>query len=121
MGRPVYESFTLGFADYVRQNIDLRALQSWGVEALKQNPGTSGTISLKSDQLPSFVKNVWPLKSTSYSIETRADTGHRCVQILSGGGFHHWGVLVGAPNLQIESVRNFYCIILSPGVYVFSD
>lgn len=108
-------SFLKGFAAAINQR-DVVRLQEWAVATIKARE--KGEIP--PSEVPSFVHQVWKRPPQTIMVDTHGEQA-KCVDLRYGGGFHHWGILMGDEGLKVESFRGFHAILIGPGLYVYSD
>ena len=75
-------------------------LQQWAVETLDDPPPADehGRIILDRDSLPEDIRNVAGYEP-QYNVVLPSDEGKAdCLSFGHGGGFYHWGIIVGRPG-----------------------
>lgn len=115
---PPYKSFAYGFGDRVRSKADIEAIR----DLLR--------TCVKPDELeiaPRIPYEDWPksLKALNpkSAILWTDKNGTTYIRVRWGGGFQHWGMVIGMENMDIPPsdlrVSGEYRLPLEPGVYIW--
>lgn len=112
--QPGYISYMCGFTTRMKHKINIEDLRSWAVGLL--NRDNSNYRILSQSSWPSFVRQ---LQCSQVLISNRVNSGARFVQLEFGGGFAHYGLIVGSQTLTMSSDRNLYVEVWHPGVYFY--
>lgn len=117
---PTYKPFTSGFADRMRSKADVGAIRDW-LKTLTKEEFTGETANRSFGPYP---KAVAALKPRYVNLDLD-DNGNPKVRITWGGGFGHWGIEIGMPDMMIPSSdpRQFgeYRIPIQPGMYAWHE
>ena len=109
---PPYEMYTRGFRRHVQLKTDVGAIQTWLSTLdpkdcqdqpldMKVAPGLSYPNPPKSIPSPECVSRLRP----RYSKLTRDDKGRPMIRLTWGGGFGHWGLVVGDKDMEIPETQ----------------
>jgi hypothetical protein len=101
------------------RSIGLVSLQQWAMEIL-QKP--NGLRPSRSDLLPRGVlpDSLRPL-AVAVWLERGASPDDDYVHIAIGGGFHHYGVLVGAPGFRPADTPHYWTRRWRDGIYGYQE
>jgi hypothetical protein len=118
--KPIYKTHLPRFANEIKEVIDPRELQKWAVITLSKSNSDSSKLPLKDVPEPIRIlhSNGGPIEMAFYQIGSSPKS--RCITLMWGGGFGHWGIDVGAPSFEEPADDNFY-IKWIPGVYFWEQ
>lgn len=111
-------AFLHGFADRVRSRADIPAIRNW-MKTLNKGDYVRRRDYYHSDKLPEAFKGL----GLGGIFLSEDENGNPKVNFAAGGGFHHWGGIIGLRGLVIpESDINHYdaWLLVEPGVYVYA-
>lgn len=114
---PDAAAFTYGLRDRVRNKADIPAIQNW-LKTLDKKDYTPRRDYLSADELPE------PLKAMCFGVVSLSEdkNGNPKVNISAGGGFHHWGAIIGMEDMEMPPSwldgRFDSWLLVEPGVYV---
>lgn len=107
------------FRENTEARISADALQSWATNLL----ATYGTD--RTDWIPTAKATplIMAISTQSPAIQVGRDpSGHGTVVLMYGGGFGHWGLLVGEPNLPMPMrSHDLHYEAWRPGVYFWAE
>jgi hypothetical protein len=109
-------TFEKGFLETVERRVDPDLLQKWAIERLALHQATNATVQIPSTELPSFVVRIRPSGAPAALISEL--DGHRFVELVWGGGFGHWGLIIGPPNFEVPEQKGYTILKWKPGIYV---
>ena len=95
-----------------KTNQSVTRLQNWAIETMNRGDDSPSALPIKS--LPDFLLGLEPGHRPNFCIKNRD-----YIQVDWGGGFGHWGVLVGATNLALRSDELIYRVAVFPGFYAY--
>ena len=114
---PDAAAFTYGLRDRVRNKADIPAIRNW-LKTLDKKDYTPRRDYLSADELPE------PLKAMCFGVVSLSEdkNGNPKVNISAGGGFHHWGAIIGMEDMEMPPSwldgRFDSWLLVEPGVYV---
>jgi hypothetical protein len=111
-----YKVFLDGFAARSERHINAQNLQNWAVELLDQHENAHTYNYVRPQDLPDFVRK---LKASGVLITSFVYTHARFVQLEFGGGFEHFGIIVGRRTLALCSNEALYLEPWAPGLYFY--
>jgi hypothetical protein len=115
---PPYKSFAYGFGDRVRSKADIAAirdlLRTFGKFGKQDQPGNT---RIPYDDWPKSLKALNP----NLVLLSTDKNGTVYIRLLWGGGFQHWGMVIGMENMDIPPSDSEYRLLLEPGVYVWVE
>ncbi|MHB8974869.1 MAG: hypothetical protein ACYC3X_31975 [Pirellulaceae bacterium] len=81
-------------------------LQQWAIETLDHPPpaDTFGTILLEANDLPEDIRTLAGMYNVVLLSEDHSDD---CIMFGHGGGFYHWGIVVGRPGRNPSYDRSY--------------
>lgn len=112
--RPIYETRLPKFAEDVKKTIDASDLQKWATTVLGEQ--SSDTSELSKESVPASIREL----SSQGSPFQWATLEQDCVRLGWGGGFGHWGILVGSVSFRAPDDDAYY-IEWKPGVYFWHE
>jgi hypothetical protein len=102
----------------VKQSIDVGQLREWAIPIIKQR---DNGYDIANDKIPSWIKKVDPDEYPTAFVADRNAEG-KTVVVIWGGGFGHWGLIVGETNLAIAADLSWQLDVKwVPGVYFFME
>jgi len=113
--RPPCIAFTQGFLERVSSEISPESLRSWALVVIHSNEG-KGYLSVN-DELPLFLRH-----NTYRAVRDATllgDEHRRYVNIEFGGGFIHWGLMVGDETFIFPSDGPKYIRVWRPGIFAY--
>jgi hypothetical protein len=118
---PPMERRMMLVAERARSRVDPHRLQSWAVSVLSQKPLPS-TSQVEHMEIPQelhrLYESEWQYGPFVIFSEKDENNSDDYLEIHWGGGFGHWGFLVGPPSFRTQDP--FYAVIeWIPGVYFF--
>jgi hypothetical protein len=117
---PFYQPFTSGFADRMKSKADVGAIRDW-LKTLTEEHCTDGKADHSFGPWP---KAVVALKPRYVNLDLD-DKENLKVRLTWGGGFGHWGIEIGMPDMMIppSDMRQYgeYRIPIQPGVYAWHE
>jgi hypothetical protein len=114
-----YRISTKEFLDRVKQRFTASALQAWAAKLLDVHRESDASIDLYGLQVPEFIRGIDPPYTPRVIVLSgRLKPPAPCVLIDFGGGFGHWGLIIGADGFRPPEDWN-YLIEWKPGVYVY--
>jgi hypothetical protein len=108
--RPVYETRIPKFAEDVKKVVDSSELQEWAVKVLAEQK--SDAREIPRENVPASIRDL----SSQGSPFQWAAREQNCVRLVWGGGFGHWGILVGTPSFRPAQDGNYF-IEWKSGIY----
>jgi hypothetical protein len=115
--RPSVRVFTYGFRDRITSKADIPAIRAW-LRTLDKEDFRFGQ-RLSNDEWPVSLRRLKP--PSVYLCLDKNDNPF--VRITWGGGFFHWGMVIGMEDMEILPIDiNFATeswLLVEPGVYVF--
>ena len=112
---PPYKSFAYGFGDRVRSKADIAAIRDLLRTFGKQDQ--PGNTRIPYDDWPKSLKALNP----NLVLLSTDKNGTTYIRLLWGGGFQHWGMVIGMENMDIPPSDSEYRLLLEPGVYVWVE
>lgn len=116
---PGYVTFMQSFTETLRQTSDPEKIQGWAVELLKTRPKKKPPDYLDRNEIPMFVKELWPGFEPRVVVERDANASNDCVLVDYRGVEGLWGVAVGDFRLTRQSDEAMEYSLWKPGVYFF--
>jgi len=120
--RPGYHAFLTGYLAWAEENVPIKAIRDWmaavdqkDFAAMKQYAYDSGTTGR---DWPEFLVPLYPRVHSGYVAVN--EEGQAYVKLWGGGGFGHWGVIVGPKDAEFVPAEQFYRK-LEDGVYVWCN
>jgi hypothetical protein len=118
---PACKPFMYGFRDRVKSKSDISAIRAWlktlDKEDLDYNRKQPYYFRYHSDELPEFVKAIGGIIGISTD-----SNGNPVLHCSFGGGFDHWGVEIGAEDMNIPPSdyvsKAGYRMYVEPGFYI---
>ena len=109
--------FTNKFLQEMKEKADIPAIRSW----LNSSPNKYNSgVWVDGSEWPKCIKELSP-----NDIQVFYDNNNRQIQLTWGGGFGHWGLIVGPENMEIPESdfepHGEYRAFLEPGAYVFHE
>ena len=120
---PLLERRVAAVADRARVGVDPHELQTWAVSVLAQSPRPAGSDLEKAtipQALHRLYKDRWKWGPHVSISDVDEDSNESYLLVYWGGGFGHWGFLVGSPNFK-TSDPFYYLVEWISGVYFFAD
>lgn len=132
LAQPGYKPYTYGFRERIRSKADIDAIRDW-LRTLSREGCTGENIDILSDSFP--FKSQWPdsidwpksLKALNPNrvLLSTDKNGTTYITLLWGGGFQHWGMVIGMENMDIPPsdlrVSGEYRLPVELGVYVWVE
>jgi hypothetical protein len=112
--RPIYETRTPKFAEDVKKVVDPAELQKWAATIMAEQK--SDKWELPKESVPASIRGL----SSEGSPFQWASREQDCVRLVWGGGFGHWGVLVGSNSFRAPQDGTYY-IEWKPGIYFWHE
>jgi hypothetical protein len=110
--------YTYGFRDRIRSKADIPAIRAW-LKNLSEDEYSKPGDHLAREKWPKALKELKPPRVYVCPDDRR----NPYVRITWGGGFSHWGIIIGSKELAIaESELDFSFdswLPVEPGVYVY--
>ena len=114
--RPFYETRLPKFAEDVKKSVDPSALQKWATTVLAEQK--SDAAVLPSESVPASIRELASQGSPFQWASPERD----CVRLVWGGGFGHWGILVGPVTFRAPKDDAYsYYIAWKPGIYFWHE
>ena len=126
------DPFLFGFRDLIKNKIDVEKTQSWlktiSEEYFTADQGWINLENIPDKECPEYLKK--RLHSVYIYNPLREDEfGNPIImEITGGGGFFHWGYVIGLPDLiysedQINEKRKYgeELLLVQPGFYVWAQ
>jgi len=110
------EVATARFAKHVKKTISAATLQTWATNYLS-TASDGPTTNLN---LPDTVLRI----SSEQQPRTWAgcsDSGVKYLELMYGGGFGHWGLVVGPTNFIFNPTSDLYVLGWVPGIYFWRE
>lgn len=115
---PGYIAFTNEFAQQMEENADIAAIRAW-VNGLPNRD--DDVYFLDKSEWPECVKGLLPM----HVGVSAYDNDGNMVRLTWGGGFGHWGLVVGPEIMETPksdvSQYGEYRVPLEPGAYLFHE
>jgi len=118
--RPPGKAFTYGFRDRMKSKADIEAIRDWLGTLDKEDYNDFG-VRLPRNEWPKSLRVLNPPGINLFADEN----GNPSVRIVWGGGFFHWGVVIGmedmaTPPLNINEWAECW-LPVEDGVYVWDN
>ncbi len=98
----------------VKASADVGALQHWALSVLRTNdPGSLFYV----DKIPGLNR----VESQPISCGGSNENGKKMLALAWGGGFGHWGLIIGDSNAIVVSTETMDVIPWQPGIYFFRE
>jgi len=113
------------FQIQVKQGVDPQKLQDWAVPIIQgHNPKyqiPKEDIPIAMVDLPDFLKKLSP-SGPEMAVLCKSDTSDKNVIMIAwGGGFGHWGLLVGEPDFVASNDNSKSVVRWVDGIYFFKQ
>lgn len=114
-------SFLRGFEQRIRQRLDVAAVRAW-MDTLENNSYDGVMYALMVDKnLPFEVpKEIESFSKQVHYLKLWKEDDHRYCEIVLGGGFMHWGIVIGPEEMKVDA-DSWRRLKVEDGVYVWSD
>ena len=123
------DPFLCGYRDQIKSKIDIEEAQSWlktiSEEYFTADKGWTNLENIPDEKCPEYLKK--RLHSV-YSPLGKDEFGNPIIEGGGGGGFFHWGFVIGLPDLiyskdQINKLEEYDRIwmYVQPGFYVYAQ
>lgn len=113
--RPVSQTRLPQFAEDVKRDVDPSELQTWAVSLLAAQKHEVGEVFYADEVLP----DVRSLSSQGSPFQW-AVCDKESIWLTWGGGFGHWGIVVGTASFKPQQEGNYY-IAWEPGIYFWHE
>jgi hypothetical protein len=120
--RPIRPTFTRGMLDRLEKDINPTDLRKWALAELSARangrPDSDANTLIEKD-LPNYLAKLsnWPPHIRANMLSDDVKEPHLVMEW--GGGFGHWGLIVGGETLTVPEEPRFYFVKWKPGIYVF--
>jgi len=111
-------SFARGFLAAVESRVNPDQLQQWASAELAHYEGTNATVDIPPKEQPELVRGMWGRYPPDVCVSP--DKEHRCVTLVWGSGFGHWGMYVGMPDFVLAEDKGSPLLQWKPGIYIQS-
>lgn len=111
--------FFLGFHHEIEGKISPNELYSWASGVRTRFAKQDEVVMLPAQEIPGFLKILWSHRTPSILVSPLSET-NLIVDIYYGGGFGHWGLIVGHENLRMTSDGELIFAQIAPGIYAYS-
>ena len=112
---PGYKRTAADFFEDIEKNVDPKQLQAWAEQEIASAP--DGRTSIAS--IPAFINT--PEHGPPRFAVLVNDGDMAYVHLYWGGGFGHWGIKAGKPDLRLEDDAENYYLPWVDGVYVWHE
>jgi hypothetical protein len=107
------------FQQQVKMGVNPQELQDWAAPMLDGRDATQH--ELKVEDLPSSVRKIGQSGPEMVFLENDPDSEKSCVVIFWGGGFGHWGLMVGKKSFITSDAKTSAVVRWIDGVYFFHE
>ena len=108
------------FQTKVKATIDPIELQAWATNLIASaNFGGGNIIAFKQADIPAWVGSFYQDRGDRGQVtieRSRIDDPDIVVQIMYGGGFGHWGLVIGYPTMTSTNHDSCHSYLWKPGV-----
>jgi hypothetical protein len=111
------------FQENVEKQVNPIELQKWAQQMIVAHPieSRSGDYEIPVRELPVSLRSFGKLKPEMAFVSQQGPDAKPAVVIFWGGGFGHWGLIVGDKDLRMSSDQNETDSQWIDGVYFFWD
>jgi hypothetical protein len=110
-----------GFRRELEAEVNLQSLQKWATDLLQKPPDEAWTGEpemLPRDALPEDLRNAGP---SAVFVQRGEGPEYNHMQIGFGGGFYHWGIMVGPPAFEPAHGGRYWVYRWQDGVYGYQE
>lgn len=121
---PGYKWRLSHFLSEMKEEVSPEELREWAAKQIEDAHGERVFLSMPAQDSP---ETVAVLSRTSYGppviliVEPPNDQVQPHVEATWGGGFGHWGLIVGSPDLDVKTSESSYIVKWDDGVFGFAE
>lgn len=121
--RPSADPFLRGYGALTKSNVPVEEIRSW-LTTISEDTFTAGpwqSIEHRDNFVwPDTIIKLYPNVHTGHFF--RNDEGQECLELINGGGWDMWGIVIGPKEMQIEdSDFRIYWLEIQDGVYAWHE
>ena len=106
---------TTNFLKRVRAHHSSKELREWALAALNSHIAAAAPVTISATELPVFILELDPPLRPTVTLIPKSH-----LSIDWGGGWGHWGLLVGPPQFQVSNPR-LYVLEWEPGIFAYGS
>jgi hypothetical protein len=113
------------FEKQVKTTVDPNEVQAWATNLIaKAGTNVGDSISVRRADVPAWVESIYRKNGDLGDVTIERigqDDPRMYVQICYGGGFGHWGLIVGPPTLILGNPNTGHNRLWKPGIYFWDS